>query len=149
MVNFLPSSSWPNRFWNANFPPVHKPPPNISPPPPPPQKKISPSKRVFEKYKSRGLFSEFYGMLSRSPVNWQLIWWDNAGSARPSMNQTSARGVKFRKYGMVIYRSCPCCGCFRLYKEFKTKGNNNHPRRKLNHNTDMQSLVYNFISDQL
>ena len=34
--------------------------------------KISPSKRAFEKYKARGLFSEFYGILSYSYF-WTLI----------------------------------------------------------------------------
>ena len=42
---------WLARFWNANFPPEYK----------PLQKKI-PSKRAFKNYKSRGLFSEFYGI---------------------------------------------------------------------------------------
>ena len=43
MVNFLPTISWPNRFWNANFPLY-----------------VSPSKRAFEKYKPQG---SFFGIL--------------------------------------------------------------------------------------
>ena len=44
MVNFLPTASYSNRSWNANFPPY------ISP------SKNKPSKMAFEKYKPRGLF---------------------------------------------------------------------------------------------
>ena len=42
------------------FPSVDKPLQIQAPP------KISPSKRAFEKYKPRGLFSEFYGITDRS-----------------------------------------------------------------------------------
>ena len=44
----FPSKYKPSQFWNTNFPPH-----------------INPSKRAFEKYKSRGLFSEFYSMVKK------------------------------------------------------------------------------------
>ena len=47
-------NSW---FLNANFPPI------ISPSVYKPLPNISPSKRCVEKYKPRGLFSEFYGIM--------------------------------------------------------------------------------------
>ena len=61
-ISFPPSK--PSRFWNANFPPY------ISP------SKIIPSKRVFEKYELRGLFSEFNGI--------QISWFGNSLLNAPS-----------------------------------------------------------------
>ena len=50
----FPSQYILSRFWNANFPfPIWALP------------KITPSKRAFEKYKSRGLFSEFYSIFQK------------------------------------------------------------------------------------
>ena len=67
MVNLLPTIRLALSSLRRKFPSVGKP-FRIEAPP-----KISPSKRAFEKYKPRGLFSEFYGMFlprdvqSRSP----------------------------------------------------------------------------------
>ena len=58
----FPSNYKPSQFWNANFPPI------ISPSECKPLPKISPSKRSFEKYKPRGLFSEFYGNSRKSKM---------------------------------------------------------------------------------
>ena len=67
--NKFPSNYKPSQFWNANFPPIISPSEYKSLP------KIRPSKSSFEKYKPRGLFSEFYGI--RKPcgktVNWTII----------------------------------------------------------------------------
>ena len=50
-VNFLPRRGLGQSILKRKFPSLHKPRPNISP-----------SKRAFEKHKSWGLFSEFYGI---------------------------------------------------------------------------------------
>ena len=50
-VNFLPRRRLGQSILKRKFPSLHKPRPNISP-----------SKRAFEKHKSWGLFSEFYGI---------------------------------------------------------------------------------------
>ena len=55
-VNLLPTMRLTQSMLKCKFPSVDKP-LRIKAPP-----KISPSKRAFEKYKPRGLFSEFYGM---------------------------------------------------------------------------------------
>ena len=49
MINFLPTTSFETQISLRTQPPS----------------KISPPKRAFEKYKLRGLFSEFYGILAR------------------------------------------------------------------------------------
>ena len=54
-VNFLPTIRLAQSILKRKIPSVHKP-LRIKAPP-----KISPPKRAFEKYKPRGLFSEFYG----------------------------------------------------------------------------------------
>ena len=56
MVNFLPTIRLAQLILKRQFPSIDKP-LRIKAPP-----KISPSKRVFEKYKPQGLFSEFYGI---------------------------------------------------------------------------------------
>ena len=56
MVNFLPTIRLAQSILKRKSPSVDKPLRTLAP------LKISPSKRAFEKYKPRGLFSEFYGM---------------------------------------------------------------------------------------
>ena len=56
MVNLRPTIRLALSSLKRKFPSVDKPLRILAPP------KISPSKRAFEKYKPRGLFSEFYGM---------------------------------------------------------------------------------------
>ena len=55
MVNFLPTIKLAQSILKRKFPSIHK-----------PLQKISPSRRAFEKYKPRDLFSECYGMLGLS-----------------------------------------------------------------------------------
>ena len=57
MVNFPPTIRLAQSILKPKFPSVHKPLQIKARP------KIGPSKRAFEKYKPRGLFSEFYGTL--------------------------------------------------------------------------------------
>ena len=59
MVNLRPTIRVALSSLKRKFPSVDKPLRILAPP------KISPSKRAFEKYKPRGLFSEFYGSLYR------------------------------------------------------------------------------------
>ena len=61
MVNLLPTIMLAQSILKRKFPSVDKP-LRIKAPP-----KVSPSKRAFEKYKPRGLFSEFYRTLRRNP----------------------------------------------------------------------------------
>ena len=58
--------------------------------------KISPSKRAFEKYKNRGLFSEFYGMSRFEINNWvrKKIKQMSGGETCPRM-KTSAKQISF------------------------------------------------------
>ena len=60
----FPSNNKPSRFWNANSPP------NISP-----AENKPPPKKTFEKYKPRGLFSEFYGTIHDNTLpNYNIMW---------------------------------------------------------------------------
>ena len=66
-VNFVPTIRLAQSILKRKFSSVDKP-LRIQAPP-----KISPSKRAFEKYKPRGLFSEFYGKsFGRSSRPWQI-----------------------------------------------------------------------------
>ena len=65
MVNLRPTIRLALSSLKRKFPSVDKPLRILAPP------KISPSKRAFEKYKPRGLFSEFYGSLYRDFSNIQ------------------------------------------------------------------------------
>ena len=60
MVNLLPTLSLAQSILKRKFPSVDKPLRIYAPP------KKSPSKRAFENYKPRGLFSEFYGIWFRA-----------------------------------------------------------------------------------
>ena len=65
-VNFLPGIRLAQSILKQKFPSIHKP-LRIQAPP-----KTSPSKRAFEKYKLRGLFSEFYGIWTVPNADFRL-----------------------------------------------------------------------------
>ena len=64
MVNLIPTIRLAQSVLKHKFPSVDKPLRILAPP------KICPSKRAFEKYTPRGLFSEFYGIF---PMTQELI----------------------------------------------------------------------------